>query len=59
MDDLMKSNYTAPPQLQEVFEMADGVTITENGKQKQGVAKRGTLIENGKTRMNKTQFNTQ
>lgn len=59
MDDLMKSNYTAPPQLQEVFEMADGVTITENGKQKQGGAKKGTLIENGKTRMNKTQFTTQ
>jgi len=38
--------------------MADGVTITENGKQKQGTAKRGTLIDQGKTRMNKTQFNT-
>ena len=53
----MKTNYTAPPNLFDVFEMADGVTITENGKQKQGTgAKRGTLIENGKTRMNKTQF---
>lgn len=55
-DDLMRTNYTAPPNLFDVFELADGVTIYENGKQKVNNAKKATMMENGKTRMNKTQF---
>jgi hypothetical protein len=52
----MRTNYTAPPNLFDVFELADGVTIYENGKQKVNNAKKATMIDNGKTRMNKTQF---
>lgn len=52
----MRTNYTSPPNLLDIFDLTSGVTIHENGKSKAAVVKKNNLNEKGRLRMNKTEY---
>lgn len=56
IDEQMRTNYTSPPNLLDIFDLTSGVTIHENGKSKAAVVKKNNLNEKGRLRMNKTEY---
>ena len=55
-ENLLKTNYTAPPSLIDNFVLKPGVSLTENGKTKQEKAKKSAMDDKGRMRMTKTEY---